>query len=1119
MPKYFDFVSPEIRLNEIDQSFVPREARDDGLLIIGTAQAGPALQPMRFRSIEAMNKVLGVPQNGIAANSDTWRDGNTTYANYGLYSAQQWMNNASSPVTFIRLLGEDSPNTTTGYASAGWNLGGPSLKSSLSDIRANCAAYGLFLIPSASSAATNNTGSLAAIFYASGSALTLSGTIAQGHLGTTAGKLGEAGPASTTTSSACTLIESIGADGAFEIEIFEGTGVVRDSNGKTSRGGGIKFNMMPDSSFFIRKRVETNPQKMKSGQFATPTASVFLGESFETGYNKIAPGSNGAGKTYGILLPLVSGSTNFASNLGEALAAKTGWFINRNADPQNDYTDWTPHKAEKLFRLVSLHEGEWFQKNYAVAIEDLQLAAGDQVDSTFSVSIYRRGGGSEPIEKYTNCNLNRQSSNFVGRKIGTRRQSWDANNKVFNVIGEFLNRSDLIRVEMSDEWNSGLTDKSALPFGFYGPSRPKSFTMLHSSKGVHALGDTTNSGTKAKITFEVTGQGNPTGDNWTLTARDHNGNMENFKITLNTGATADTDWTDNGAGVDPRYTATLKGLEGNPLGFANTITTLFQSSKLASYNETNDGTATPVLTLEADVAGPQFALGWTETLDSNSAIGTHTIVTGVDTDDSIHAWVQGNLSCIYSGGETNVFAKLPVDFTGSFEWPKLGLTEQSTDGGGSYLATDLHGVRNCFKDKSEAADIQIFGGPIFGRDYSDLVLNLPGGLDIHGTSNMLETSFIFTLDDMVNSGNDWYYQSGSLKSGASYTQDQGTAKLINDKQVKQFISPFFGGRDGLNILEANPFSNNNVLSGKSETTSYAYYSICKAIDMIEDSEFVQYDVVAMPEINNSALVSKLLKAVKKRRDSLAIVDIDDGYKEKYENSGVFDSSGGAVSTIVDNANSVRHNTSYGATYHPRLFFVDPNGSGVQLVVPASMAGVGVIAQAETLAQAPWFAPAGFNRGGLTNLGYVTPLKKLTKANRDRLYQVNINPIALFPAMGEMVAFGQKTLQLKASALDRINVRRLMIYMKKRIGNIAKTLLFEQNVRSTWIRFKTRASNVLDDIQARFGITEYKLVLDETTTTADLVDRNIMYAKVFVKPARAIEFIAIDFIVTRTGVEF
>ena len=144
---------------------------------------------------------------------------------------------------------------------------------------------------------------------------------------------------------------------------------------------------------------------------------------------------------------------------------------------------------------------------------------------------------------------------------------------------------------------------------------------------------------------------------------------------------------------------------------------------------------------------------------------------------------------------------------------------------------------------------------------------------------------------------------------------------------------------------------------------------------------------------------------------------------------------------------------------------------------------------------------------------------MTKADRDTLYQVNINPIARFPATGDTVIFGQKTLQQDASALDRINVRRLMNYLKKEIGDIADTILFDQNIQATWNRFKAQADIVLSQVKADFGITEYKLVLDETTTTPDLQDRNILYAKVFVKPARAIEFIAVDFVITQSGVEF
>jgi len=198
-------------------------------------------------------------------------------------------------------------------------------------------------------------------------------------------------------------------------------------------------------------------------------------------------------------------------------------------------------------------------------------------------------------------------------------------------------------------------------------------------------------------------------------------------------------------------------------------------------------------------------------------------------------------------------------------------------------------------------------------------------------------------------------------------------------------------------------------------------------------------------------------------------------------------------------------------------------------MPPSVAAIGALAFSNADAGAVWFAPAGFNRGGIKNLGgspakpsgltVTHTIEHLTKDNRDDLYASNINPIARFPATNQIVIFGQKTLQQTASALDRINVRRLLLFLKRRIGKIADTILFEPNVTTTWNNFKNAADTVLASVQSGLGITEYKLVLDETTTTADLVDRNVMYAKIFIKPARAIEFIVVDFVVTRSGVEF
>ena len=172
----------------------------------------------------------------------------------------------------------------------------------------------------------------------------------------------------------------------------------------------------------------------------------------------------------------------------------------------------------------------------------------------------------------------------------------------------------------------------------------------------------------------------------------------------------------------------------------------------------------------------------------------------------------------------------------------------------------------------------------------------------------------------------------------------------------------------------------------------------------------------------------------------------------------------------------------------------------------------------------WFAPAGFNRGGLGNLGgrrgppVVQARQRLDSRERDLLYEVNVNPIATFPAEG-VVIFGQKTLQADQSALDRINVRRLVLFLKSQVATVARNLLFDNNLPSTWARFKSQVNPILADVQARFGLSDYRLVLDETTTTPDLIDRNVMYAKIFIKPARAIEFIVVDFVITNTGADF
>ena len=216
-----------------------------------------------------------------------------------------------------------------------------------------------------------------------------------------------------------------------------------------------------------------------------------------------------------------------------------------------------------------------------------------------------------------------------------------------------------------------------------------------------------------------------------------------------------------------------------------------------------------------------------------------------------------------------------------------------------------------------------------------------------------------------------------------------------------------------------------------------------------------------------------------------------------------------VNNVVD---SVKVDTSYAADYFPDVVIED---GGKRKLVPATVAALSAIGFNDNTSF-PWFAPAGFTRGALGSV--VESQVKFNRNNLDELYSADINPLTAFPHTPGVVVFGQKTLQETSSALDRINVRRLVIYLKKQISIISSSILFEQNVQTTWNRFKGLVEPFLANVKTQFGITDYKLVLDETTTTADLVDRNILYAKVFIKPARAIEFIAIDFVITKTGIE-
>ena len=384
-------------------------------------------------------------------------------------------------------------------------------------------------------------------------------------------------------------------------------------------------------------------------------------------------------------------------------------------------------------------------------------------------------------------------------------------------------------------------------------------------------------------------------------------------------------------------------------------------------------------------------------------------------------------------------------------------------------------------------------------------------------------AYLFTLDDVEKDGNtvpNYSYKSGSRATGASATSGSYTDLL--DDGYGQFTAPFYGGFDGFDITKPDPLYNNGMSSTSTETNSYAFHTYRRAIDTVSDAEFVNMNLLTVPGLTLESLTTHMINVCEDRADALALIDLPDVYRPSHEKYYA-DRKDRIGTTPIQAANALRDrkiDSSYGAAFYPWVQTRDEN-NGQLVWIPPTVAMMGVLASSERASQV-WFAPAGFNRGGLSDgaagISIVNVTERLTSKQRDTLYESRINPIASFPSTG-IVVFGQKTLQERPSALDRINVRRLVIYLKKNISILSSQVLFEQNVQATWNRFKSLIEPFLANVKTQFGITDYRLILDETTTTPDLIDQNVLYAKIMVKPARAIEFIAIDFVIASTGASF
>ena len=546
------------------------------------------------------------------------------------------------------------------------------------------------------------------------------------------------------------------------------------------------------------------------------------------------------------------------------------------------------------------------------------------------------------------------------------------------------------------------------------------------------------------------------------------------------------------------YTASFNGV--NVILSGSTVQNVYNnatSSGIILSNPTNLYTNT-IINSSASFSTPNMVLTST---NPNGLAGNSYFVT------------SGSTTTFYTGG-TNTTAFV-------LETLSEGIIMNSTGPTGSF-GTLLSGSADNFRWQIASPNINDGTFSLLIRQGNDSDINQsvvenwgPLSLDPFA-ANYIEKVIGNQVETIRSDNGEYYVQmSGSYLNNSSIIRvkqvNQTTPNYLDNNGVfkPQFTGSLptssngtFGSALGTNIpTSAGNYYENITSNNIQGLTANAYV---ESISLLANKDAYKYNILVAPGLisshgaPSSTAITQIQTTVQERGDAIAIIDLVP-----------YNAQIGTVTSTVS-----PYNTPYVATYWPWLKTVDPN-TGNQVWVPASTMIPSVYAFNDNVA-ASWFAPAGINRGILPTV--IQAERILTQGNRDTLYQSNVNPIATFPGTG-IVVFGQKTLQKKKSALDRVNVRRLLIELKNYISQVADTFVFEQNDANTRSELLSIINPYLSSIQQQQGLTSFKVIMDETNNPPSVVDQNQLVGQIYLQPTKTIEFILLDFNILPTGAVF
>lgn len=1005
--------------------------------VIGTAEIGPAFVPVTVGNVSQLQQIFGVPRT----------------SDLGLQGASQYLENGTA-LTYVRVLGCGANSTTSDFSTttsqgtvknAGFIIKGTSPavgtdgrhKGAVQYITAKHwvsasadVGYPIFTDNNSFSVATGDN----FVHLVRGMIMMASGTRMQILDYNQDYTVANASDDSATIGGT----PSTNLYRKFKLVISSSAPAYSTGDGQS----GVRIltaSLDPSDSAYISNILNTDPSR-----FETEEHLLYADFPVES---EIAIVSTDAGA-----VAVLSGSSNTSSTSGDSTQTfrdAFGRFDTRYSSAKTTYFISQPYGSSEydLFYFETLNDGANTSQKYKISISTL-AKSNDPANpyGTFTVQVrdfYDTDKNPAILEQYPNCTLNPSDDDYVAKRIGDQKSSFNfdalsADERKSYTSGSRKNLSTRIRIVMHPDVESKRIPADSLPFGFRGlPVVKTTDTLTDGVTGLPGFGSTN--------------------------ARRLNGVLTSAELTAHTGSILPP--------VPLRFKVTTNAVDSSG-GFVGKPGNLELTD--ASYYW---GIKSETVPLTGSVNSAIFRSNDSSTF--NPLIASYSKLLGIQ-----------KMDVLVTGSAADAFAN------NKFTLSRVALNN----------SLDSRTLVNALADITGTAE-----------------------------QHMLETAYI--RNGTVNPTNYTVTPAGegnrlTLASLYAVTSSVYFNKFTN---YAKFTNIFTGGFDGLNILDTD-ISKMNDRAMSSETGGKAVASVDIGLNApytpgagTNNSIVVAYrtaaeiltnryasgiNVLTAPGARDTSITNYISSLVQNYGFAIYLMDIP-GYD--YNGNRLFDDSASRpdVQKTGNNFATRRLNNNFSAVYFPDVSMQDRGGTSRKIKVPASVAALAAIGYNDAVAH-PWYAPAGFNRGALS---FVTSTAvRLNSNDRDFLYDNRINPITSFPGTG-FVIFGQKTLQVGKSALDRVNVRRLVNEVKRVVSNIANTFLFEQNNAATRSAFVAQVNPALALVQAQQGIEGFRVIVDDTNNTQTDVIANRLNGRVIIIPTRVVEFISIDFIVTDNGASF